>query len=536
MAQQNIKRHVLLFFGFLFILLLWQNGTTYLWNQDEAAYAGFAKNMISNGNWLVPEYMWSELHRKTPFHFWMIAVSQWTFGANEFATRLPSVLFTMGTFLLTFFLGGKIWGVKRAFAACFVMASALLIPALAKIAVTDGTLLFWETLCAFSLFLILKSDNKKWIFWFWISFAISLLIKGPPIILFVGMLGLLLLIFYPNGNRIWRLRPWFFLPLALLPLFVWGYAAWQQDNGEFITWLVDWYILKRVGGNVFGQTGPPGYHLAIMFLAFLPFLAFGIRFLIRSFAFKKKDEILLAGIWLIAGWLLYEFSSSKLPSYAIAAHPAFAMGIAHFLFTTKNDTDRKWIPGFFIFQLLVVVSGLVFVLFSLSDLQSTTLKIGIIAYVVCLLFISLGIFFSWKKGIAESINWSIWYLLLIPNFIIWMWIIPGTQQYLSGPQDIADFIHRYDPSVEPSIYIGQTRGRLPALPFYLEKIGKNVQEETNESELWSAYNRDEEFAFILTQAQVEYLQSLSNNVFAQEISTYKIDNQEMVSFFVVLNY
>ncbi len=47
--------------------------TTPLWDQDEAAYAGFAHQMLATGDWRLPGFAWSEVHRKPPLHFWLIA-------------------------------------------------------------------------------------------------------------------------------------------------------------------------------------------------------------------------------------------------------------------------------------------------------------------------------------------------------------------------------------------------------------------------------------------------------------------------------
>jgi 4-amino-4-deoxy-L-arabinose transferase-like glycosyltransferase len=76
-----VRRHPWLLITALVIVNAFvRNASTPLWDQDEAAYAGFARRMIETGNWVVPEFMWSEPHRKPPFLFWSIAVSFKLFG------------------------------------------------------------------------------------------------------------------------------------------------------------------------------------------------------------------------------------------------------------------------------------------------------------------------------------------------------------------------------------------------------------------------------------------------------------------------
>ena len=49
-----LKRNYLYIYIFIAILIAFaHNNSISLWDQDEAAYAGFAKNMIDSGNWLI---------------------------------------------------------------------------------------------------------------------------------------------------------------------------------------------------------------------------------------------------------------------------------------------------------------------------------------------------------------------------------------------------------------------------------------------------------------------------------------------------
>ena len=83
-------------FLFIIVILIMNNWSIPLWDQDEAAYAGFGYIMNESGNWLVPNFMYSDVHRKPPLHFWNIALSYKLFGYNEFAVRFPSFLAILG--------------------------------------------------------------------------------------------------------------------------------------------------------------------------------------------------------------------------------------------------------------------------------------------------------------------------------------------------------------------------------------------------------------------------------------------------------
>ncbi|MEL6987290.1 MAG: glycosyltransferase family 39 protein, partial [Bacteroidota bacterium] len=130
-------------FGVIAFILLINNWSIILWNQDEAAYAGFGMNMIQNRDYLVPEFIWSDAHRKTPFHFWMITLNFLIFGCNEFGTRFSSSIFIFATLILLYRQVRYFLDETTAFWSTVLLASNLFIPALAKVAVTDATLLFF---------------------------------------------------------------------------------------------------------------------------------------------------------------------------------------------------------------------------------------------------------------------------------------------------------------------------------------------------------------------------------------------------------
>ena len=524
------KIQILALFVVAIVILFWSNHTTVLFNQDEAAYAGFASRMLNTGNWLVPEFHWSEVHRKTPFHFWMIALSYVIFGVNEFAVRFSSSIFTLGSLSLVFLVGRRIWSQKIAIVACYVLLSSILFTALGKIAVTDGTLLFFHTWSALSLIRFVQTQEHKWRWQFWVAISIGMLVKGPPIVVFSGLLGLLTLIFHPDGKRIWKLQPFFYFTIALIPLFVWGYLAWQDDQGVFVSWLVDWYILNRVDGHVFGQTGPPGYYVLIFMVSFIVFLPDLINTLIRSFHFRNKSNWLFIGLWCVSGWLLYEFLKSKLPAYTIAAHPALALGIAYFM--THEGRGRtgflKW--SYAIFSLIMMIAS------ALIWWYAPALSIELIKWPVvffCLLVAGVSGYHSYQLFREVRQTGTLIWLALIPNFILWFWLLPLTQDGLSGLKSIGPYIDGLNPSSN-QVTIGQAVGKPPALPFYLEQNGLDVAVETDTVKMYEKYNRSTEGTFILSESQLDYFRKLTPDFEVHEIQSFDVDHQKMQSYFVAL--
>jgi 4-amino-4-deoxy-L-arabinose transferase-like glycosyltransferase len=318
------------------------NASTALWDQDEAAYAGFAREMLRSGDWVVPHFLGADLHRKPPLLFWCIAASFKLFGDSELAARLPTTLAVLATMLCTGLLARAIIGKRAAFFAALVLATSLAVPSLGKVAVTDSLVLLFDTLLALALWRFMETPGWRWSLLFWAALALGLLAKGPPtLILAVGLL-LWVGITDPRRRTLIRLHPWLFGPLAFVPFGVWARLAWQRTDGELIRWMWSWYVERRAtGGTVFGQFGYPGYHFVVMLLALLPWSAVLPLALSRGREWLSTPRLRLLPGWLIFGWLVWEVMPSKLPAYAVGSYPAAAILIGRELDRLSVLTWRR---------------------------------------------------------------------------------------------------------------------------------------------------------------------------------------------------
>ncbi|MDF2437332.1 MAG: hypothetical protein K0Q95_1708 [Bacteroidota bacterium] len=529
------KKHIPLFYFLLLALILFaNNGNVSLWDQDEAAYAGFANEMIKSGNWLIPDFMWSEIHRKPPLHFWNICLSYKVFGINEFSVRFPSAVFLFSTYLLTYLAGTPLFGRKNAFLATVVLSTSLFIPSLAKISVTDATLLFFSTVCAYALLNIIQKKSIKWTLAFWFAFAMGVLTKGPPIILFTGVFVILLFIFHPNRKNLFSTHPWFFLPLACLPLFLWGYFVSKKDGGVFISWMIDWYILKRVNSSVLGQTGPPGTHLLSIFVFFIPYLMFLPKAFwnaVRGIFLKDKGINFLLSTWFISGWFLYEWSPSKLPAYVIAAHVPFAILIAKEIL---NAIEKKFLPnkGLIIanFLLIAIVFAALIVAPHFLKVSSSVTIAFTIAGVILLLSLSSIIYFKRRIHFLK--------LLLGCNILfqvlVWVFLLPKADSLKDGSKRVANYaIQSAIP--ESTVLIGNTVGHPPSLPFYLKLNFGNVKEETNVETLISKYQSNSPNVLILNSEQKEESEKRIPGIVFKEVKSMLTDRDAKASYYVAVN-
>ena len=522
---------VLSFFG---VVILTGNHAVSLWDQDEAAYAGFGRTMIETGNWLIPEFMWSDVHRKPPLHFWLVAVSFKLFGVNEFALRIPSSLAIWGTLMMMYVLGGRLVGARHALTAVCIAGSSFLLMALAKVAVTDAVLLFFTTLSAFSMVLVLREGSYKWVAIFWFAVAMAMLTKGPPVILFAGVFGALLFVASPQRLNLLRLHPWFFLPIAILPLFGWGWLCYQSEEGkDFIQWMLDWYILKRIGGSVFGQTGPPGTHLIGMVLFFLPFFLFLPRAMVdgfRSLYERKWNNELLITLWFIAGWLLFEFTPSKLPAYVVAAHIPLSFMLAGALLKHKDVTSTPkipwWVAHYFLqFVLLTALAVLPFYL-------GLSLGTKVVFLVVVLLLSGLH---SYGLTLSKKPSFYSWFLKVPMVFALLVWglLLPMSDDLKNSSLRMANYLSEQLPPEAP-VVIANNWSHPPSLPFYLTESFDTVFEAYDPETLVRHYRENERIAIILNeQGRMHFEQALTGVKFKAFYPVFT-DRLDQPGYFIVV--
>jgi len=504
-----------------------------LWDQDEAAYAGFAKHMIETGDWLIPDYMWSFIHRKTPLHFWDIAISYKLFGINEFSVRFPSTLSIIATYLMIYFWGGRLFGKRVALIAAAVLSTTLFVPSLGKISVTDATLLMYTTLSAFSILQVLETKSWKAVLLFWLAFSLALITKGPPIIIFTLEFVFILFVLHPKRMNLLRLHPWFFLPLAVAPLFIWAYLATQSDGGVFIDWLIDWYIIKRINGSVLGQTGAPGMHLLFTFIFFTPYFMFFPKALWNGISgmWKSKGENFLLGAWFIANWLLWEFSPSKLPAYTVAAQIPLAILIAKVIVNHLQENTRPHKALIIVhFGILLIISiGLSVASFFLE--MDINIKASFITLI--LLMLSGSILFFIKLRSPHFIKILIG-INLVFQFMIWVVLMPQIDKYKNSTKLVGEYIAN-NTERGTAVIIGNVTGHPPSLIYYTSFWSDKITEDQNIKDLILAYESNKPIALILTYEQSQQLLEKHPEAKVKAFISFFVDRKGKAGYYVVIN-
>jgi 4-amino-4-deoxy-L-arabinose transferase-like glycosyltransferase len=524
-----------IFLSLFTVLLFINNDSLALWEQDEAAYAGFAYNMLEKNDYLIPDFEWSWPHRKPPFHFWMIAASYSVFGYNEFATRLPSVLAILASLFLLYCFTKRLYSMRHANWASLVFMSSLLIPLYGKISMTDAGLLCCFIGTYFSVLTYLKTRNNLWLALLFFLVSIGGLTKGPPI--YITSLGALGLAFVFGKERRLFFNSLVVVLLGIVPFVFWAYLTYQKDGGEFINWWLDWYILKRTSGTIYGQTGILGYYLLIFILCFFPWILFlpkTIKSLFSDFVHKNKlSHLLFQTGWLVFGWLFYELIKSKLPSYAFAVIPVWCIYIAQIVINYK---DQIWsIPKIwtkFLGGIFILLGAGVLIFKNKVPFQNIELT----SYSLAFFFIVFGFIYVIQSNIKSFQNrlpeLAIAFAFCL-NLMAWGIAIPAFEDTRRFPKSVSESLQALN--YKPKYVFFSCDYSMSSLPVYLSWAGYKYHTADRidyEKYTFDSLKYSKKNLFMLQRRNMHYLNDISDSFKITPLYGWISDRGKVDTFFI----
>jgi len=320
----------LFFMGFfLFLFYIWAMP---LIDPDEPRYASTARDMIINGNWIVPHFNGEPRINKPPLFYWTIALCYKIFGVNEFSSRLPSALAAFGTAIITYLWGRRSGSRKDGFWSAMVLITSPLFFLIARFCITDMLLTFF--VCA-SLYLFYieyteteKRNTRRLFLYFLLSMVF--LVKGPVGILLFILITICFLLWVCDLKyikRLWYL-PGFILFISIIC--AWGIPFWLTLGTKQIFSLLS---QETSGRFVSGYAHPEAfyYYLPVFVIGFFPWSLFMFVVIFHFFRKKKtfsketKKQIYFFCTWCIITIIFFSCSRSKLMTYILPMSPSVAL-------------------------------------------------------------------------------------------------------------------------------------------------------------------------------------------------------------------
>jgi 4-amino-4-deoxy-L-arabinose transferase-like glycosyltransferase len=128
------------------LMFLTNLGGHALYNDEESKTAASSAEMFRHSAWIVPTFN-EQLQVETPILIhWFMELAFRLFGISEFSARLVPSLMAIGTSLLTYHLGRKLYSSDVGFLAGIILSTCLFFSAMGRTATPDSTLVFFTTL------------------------------------------------------------------------------------------------------------------------------------------------------------------------------------------------------------------------------------------------------------------------------------------------------------------------------------------------------------------------------------------------------
>jgi 4-amino-4-deoxy-L-arabinose transferase-like glycosyltransferase len=364
MIERILQHPLILFLCIAFIYLL--AIPVDIMEVDSAQYYSMSVEMLHRGNFLEFYDRGKEYLDKPPFIFWISGLFFSIFGANEFAFKLPSILFSVLGMYATYRFTKLYYSDRTAMLAALILGSTQGYFHFNNDVRTDTYLT--NSVIASTWMLAAFIQNKKWYYWIGGFFfaGIAMLAKGP-----MGLISPILAfgthILFKNEWKVllrWQWLAGFVVIGAVLsPMLIGLYQQFdlQPDkivNGKTGVSGLRFYFWEQSFGRITGEnvwkndTGP-FFFVHNLGWSFLPWTLafFGAFFMLikdsiangaRIFSLKKE--------WITWGGFLLPFialsmSKYKLPHYIYVTFPFAAVITADYLeqLRTRLSPAMKWL-------------------------------------------------------------------------------------------------------------------------------------------------------------------------------------------------
>lgn len=319
-------------------------------DRDEPRYAQATRQMMETGDYIDIRFQNQPRYFQPAGIYWLhVAAARLTgtgIDAPIWVHRLPSVAGAIMAVLLTYWVAVTLVGEIAAFAAALFMVASVLLGFEARDGKIDAVLL--ATILGAMGFLarayLRQPLTRLQAALFWLALAAGIMLKGPLILLVLGLTALTLSALDRSVAWLRVLRPWpgfAFLLLLVLPWFV---AITLRSGGEFLHIALGPNMLGKVASGQQSHGLPPGTYLLYYWLTFWPAAALVIPAAPWIWRNRHDRAVRFCLAWIVPTWVVFELIVTKLPHYVLPVYPALAMLLALALADGRRPSRRMaWV-------------------------------------------------------------------------------------------------------------------------------------------------------------------------------------------------
>lgn len=318
-------------------------------DRDEGRYAVATSQMVETGDFIDIRFQDEQRYLQPAGIYWLQSIAVTVTGTADdraiWAHRIPSFLGILAAVVMTAAIAAGLFGRTAGVGAGLLVATALAVGFEARIAKTDAVLLATITAAHLSLMRIYLQPQGHW--WrpalFWAALGAGMMIKGPIILLFIGLALAALLVWDRRFSWLGGLKPLWGVPLFLLIALPWYIAIGIVSDGAFYAEAVGDSLMGKVGESQQSHAGPPGYYLGLFSLTFWPGSLFAVFAGWWAWANRTRPAVRYLICWVVPAWIAYELIATKLPHYVMPTYPALAVLAVAAIFVPGDSKAPLWL-------------------------------------------------------------------------------------------------------------------------------------------------------------------------------------------------
>lgn len=327
------------------LLLFATNGNYSLLAHDEAYYALQARWILETQDWLTPQWWGTPNYDRTIGIQWLIALTYKLLGTSDFNARLPSIIASIVSVLLTYQIGKIILNKKIAFLSAIILSLMPIWIFEGRSATQNTALVCVELLGIWALLSSEKLDNypksyqHRKILWGILAgstFGLGFLIKGFMIVLPAIAIIPYLILKNKNHHHLTNIGIYLGLIIGTLPVIVWLTLSCLKYHSLFpVTDLFSKLFTLSADNTYNPGTFYYFWNIPLNTFPWALFSIIGFFYIWFSHTYPKYHLSLLLGYPTILFILLCIFRT-KTPYYPLQILPFMAILAAVALFNLDN--------------------------------------------------------------------------------------------------------------------------------------------------------------------------------------------------------
>ena len=348
-------------------------------DRDEARFAQATKQMIETGDYVDIRFQDETRYKKPVGIYWLQAgVVRLAEAAGLprarlriWLYRIPSLIGAIGAVVATYWAALAFVSRRAAFLAGLIMATSLALGIEARLAKTDAVLTLTVVAAMGVLARVYLPEQRKlldgasnWMLpaVFWTALAVGVLLKGPLIVMVVGLAAATLAVIDRSARWLLALKPLIGLAWLAVLVLPWFVAIMLRAQDAFLADSVGGDLLPKLYSGQESHGAPPGSYFVLFWLTFWPGATLAALATPAVWAARREPGAKFLLAWLVPSWIVLELVVTKLPHYVMPLYPAIAIliaGIVESRMLSRNKWLVQGVSWWFTIPVLLGIAGIV---------------------------------------------------------------------------------------------------------------------------------------------------------------------------------